>query len=330
MNIIGKKQNIEQGNDRKYSRRAFLKLGAGSVVYFMLSKFGLDTKKAIAEPENIKLDELKTKKSKKETPFQKFEKLSEGLYFCEYKGPEIKLGNETGKNYEKMTERTIRVVKVDPGKFLFKPHRFDEDKTKDKSEIYNNIVPIDKWAQKKELNNALVIFNAGQYRDDYSYMGSLKRDNKNLGSDTIKNWKGFLVSGKGKAEILDSEDPNKEKEIDKYPNVIQSFMLFNNKKIRVSNSNWKANRLIIAQDKDGYLYIFHTAGGITLWNMAKHLIELGFERAMSMDGGYEAELYIKEKGSYFGQWETNNNGDISIPGIRCPLPAVVGVVKLNK
>lgn len=54
---------------------------------------------------------------------------------------------------------------------------------------------------------------------------------------------------------------------------------------------------------------------------------LSFARVEAMDGGYEAELAVPStKYVTFGQWETNDSGDISMPGVHFPLPAVVAVV----
>ncbi len=235
-----------------------------------------------------------------------FQEIHPGLDFCEYEGPEVNLGT-----------RKIRVVKIDSSKYEFKPYRYDE-----KDSPVASPQPIDYWGKKF---SAPVLFNAGQYDPEYGYMGILKRDGEKIGKQSkITSWKGILVSGKNqKAQILNINDP----QIEKYPNAIQSFMLFSGEKNSVRKSNWQANRLIVAQSKDGHLYIFHTDGGITLWNLAEHLkkLPLNLEKALSMDGGYEAELFVQNQNSFFGQWETNDL-DISLPGIHYDLPSVVAVI----
>lgn len=289
------------GGDVCMDRREFLKtMGVDLAVLTIPFLF---KRQKESEPENLSEEII-------------FEKLQDGLYFSQFKGPEVELGT-----------RRVTVVKVDPKKFLFKPYRYDDSHMK-ALQVQNALV-IDDWSK---FLSAPVVFNAGQYRSwefDRSYRGILRRDYKDIGDPGIrKGWKAFFVSGEGgRARILDSDDSSESKEINEYPNVIQSFMLFRGKKIRVRNSDWKANRLVVGQDRDGQLYIFHTDGAPTLWNLAKYLMKLplNLERAMSMDGGYEAELSVKGKGSWYGQWETNDGGDISIPGARFYLPAVVGV-----
>jgi hypothetical protein len=108
-------------------------------------------------------------------------------------------------------------------------------------------------------------------------------------------------------------------------------MLFDHTgKKRVKKGNWVANRTAVAQDRQGRILVFVSEGGFTIWDFARLLQTSGLNlvKAMSMDGGYESELAVRvrEFGYVtYGQWETNDYGDISLPGIQMPLPAVIAV-----
>jgi hypothetical protein len=88
-----------------------------------------------------------------------------------------------------------------------------------------------------------------------------------------------------------------------------------------------ANRTIVAEDREGRLVVIVSEGGYTLWDFA-HLLQrapLGLTHAMSMDGGYEAELCVHAgdfRYASFGRWKGDAQ-EPSAPGAKVPLPAVI-------
>ena len=108
-------------------------------------------------------------------------------------------------------------------------------------------------------------------------------------------------------------------------------------KIRVPNTTWQANRTVMADDKEGNILVMTTEGGyFTLFNFGKFLKESGLNiaTAMSMDGGYEAELAVRSDGfSYttFGQFETYGpDRDVTVLNARCPIMGVIGAYRREK
>ncbi|MFL5322172.1 MAG: phosphodiester glycosidase family protein [Myxococcaceae bacterium] len=218
----------------------------------------------------------------------------------------------------------VAVLRIDPAKFTLQPHHF-------KDEGLSGPLPIDEWQTRLKLP----VFNAGQYAPDLGYMGTLKREGKLLPSHESSQWLAALVTGpKAKSSpagaVLDLHEAGPATALP-YKNVIQSFMLRDDKgQLRTRRSAWEANRTVVAQQRSGHLLVVVTEGAFTLAGLSDFLgeaPELDVLRAMSMDGGYEAELAVPAK-SYvtFGQWETNDSGDISLPGTHFPLPAVIAIV----
>lgn len=213
----------------------------------------------------------------------------------------------------------IAAIQLDPSRFEFQPFHF-------KDEQLSGPIPIDEWAARIRRP----VFNAGQYDFDLEYLGTLKREGRVLPSRGSTQWMAALVSGGKDAAVIDLRGGGQAATAP-YRNVIQSFMLRDDSgALRTRRSTWEANRTVVVQQKSGKLIVMTTEGAFTLGGLSDFFGEsaqLDARRVMSMDGGYEAELALpKPRYVTFGQWETNDSGDISLPGVHFPLPAVVAIV----
>ena len=181
---------------------------------------------------------------------------------------------------------------------------------------------------------ALAVFNAGQYYPDLSYMGLLVCDGVRVSRKLHPDFKAALVasppSGQPAARVLDLEREPLDPRAPGWREVAQSFMLFDHGgRLRIRKSDLVANRTVVGQDAKGRILVITSEGGYTLWDFARLLREAPLElsHAMSMDGGYEAELCVSVPPFHyasFGQWK--GSGDVSdAPGARVPLPAVITV-----
>ncbi|HEV8149647.1 MAG TPA: phosphodiester glycosidase family protein [Gemmatimonadales bacterium] len=180
---------------------------------------------------------------------------------------------------------------------------------------------------------ALAVFNAGQYYPDYSYMGMLVSGGEVISHRLHPDYKAALVAaplrGGPRACVLDLTREPLDPGSPRWGEVAQSFMLFDQSgALRIRKTGQIANRTVVAQDRQGRLLVFTSEGGYTLHEFAQLLRSqpLHISHAMSMDGGYEAELCV-QIGSFryasFGRWERDHDSDA--PGARVPLPAVVAV-----
>ncbi|MFQ5702123.1 MAG: phosphodiester glycosidase family protein [Acidobacteriota bacterium] len=193
---------------------------------------------------------------------------------------------------------------------------------------------IESWQRR---TGATVIFNAGQYYPDHLPMGLFVKRGKNLGTARVRRWKGLLVAEPTDAkqyrpaDILDLEHDAFDVRTTPYRIAVQSFMILDrDHKKRVRRSDWHANRTVVATDGSGHLLVVHTEGAYTLWDLADWLdrSDLDVRLAMSMDGGFEAQICVHTEElafASFGQWHVDSHGDHSIAGLRRPLPAVIGL-----
>jgi len=220
----------------------------------------------------------------------------------------------------------VTVVRVDPAKW--RVDVFHHTASAERP------VDVDGWLKR---TGATVMFNAGQYYPNRVPMGLFIKDGRNLGTSILRNWKGLLVAepaGEPKAsraDILDLQFDAYDPATSPWRTAVQSFMLLDRTGAkRVRRSDWHANRTILATDQRARLLVLHTEGACTLWDLAGwiHDSDLDVRHALSLDGGFESQLAI-QAGSFSyvsrGGWHVDNRGDHSIPGMRAPLPAVIGL-----
>ncbi len=216
----------------------------------------------------------------------------------------------------------LAVVKIDPASNAFR--------------VFHG-APRTITAWQEELQ-APIVFNGSYYNRDGKPVGLVIADGKAIGPTGNRQMRGmFVAEPKGispdlpRATILDllatTVDPQKLP----WTQGVQSFpLLLDSKgKIRVRDSEKKSHRTVIATDRNGNILVFNTANRFfSLFDMAEFLKTSKFDidSALNLDGGTEAQLFIKTKDFKFyspPSWE-NSIGNI-IDQQKFWLPTVVGV-----
>lgn len=232
-------------------------------------------------------------------------------------------------NGEELVDR-VAVVKADPQHNRFKVFLGYEN---------NPYLDIEEW---QEVTKADVIFNSAQYMaDPLGYPCALTlSDGKIEGPLRNQQVRGMLVAEPRDslnlplADLLDFKYDNFDYGNTSYIEGVQHWpvLLDREGKIRVSKTDWQANRTVVAKDFDGDILVFVTEGGhFTLYNFARFLRENKFNihTAMNLDGGYEAEMAVNSsefKYVTYGQFETYGiKNDASVLGAKIGLPNVIGI-----
>jgi len=223
---------------------------------------------------------------------------------------------------------TIGVLRADPGRWRLDLFHLSEPAAAGVAR------DVDGW---QRLTGAAAVLNAGQYYPDKLPMGIFLKQGRNLGTKLHSQWKGLLAgepSGSAPAPRIDIIDLERDTFLPHSPSyqvAMQSFMLLDRSgRKRVRRSDWHASRSAAAIDRSGRLLMVHTDGSWTLWELADWLArsELNVREALSMDGGYEAQMCVRS-GSFsylsYGGWHVDDRGDHSLPGYRAKLPAVVAL-----
>ena len=182
------------------------------------------------------------------------------------------------------------------------------------------------------------MFNGSYYKRDSQPCGLIIADGKPIGPTGNRQMRGmFVAEPKGmspdlpRATILDLLTTRVDPKKLPWTQGVQSFpLLLDYKgKIRVRDSEKKSHRTVIATDRNGNILVFNTTGRFfTLFGMAEFLKASKFDidSALNLDGGTEAQLFIKTKDFEFYSpptWE-NSIGTI-IDKQKFWLPTVVGV-----
>jgi uncharacterized protein YigE (DUF2233 family) len=217
---------------------------------------------------------------------------------------------------------TLAVVKIDPATNAFRVFHQDPQS-------------ITAWQQ--ELG-APIVFNGSYYDSKGKPIGLIISDGTPIGPAGNRQMRGmFVAEPKGmspdlpRATILDLQATAISPRKLPWTQGIQSFPLLLDYKghIRVRNSDKRAHRTVIAADRSGNILVFNSSNRFfTLYEFAHFLKESKFDidSALNLDGGTEAQLFIKTKDFEFfspPSWE-NSLGNL-IDEQKFWLPTVVGV-----
>lgn len=220
------------------------------------------------------------------------------------------------------------VLKVDPERFRFSVYHYQD-------EGLSAPLPIQEW---RDRTGASVLFNAGLFREDYSYLGLLFKNGRSLGSKQHPHWNGLFVAepvvpGLRKARVVDlaAEAFSDLKPV--YREVAQSLMLLDHSgRPRVRQSNLRAHQTVVAESRTGdAMFVMKTSEAVGLWELAACLRK-GFplvHQAMAMDGGASSDLLVgadllagHRETEESSLWHSLVTGG-GMPHIR--LPSVIGV-----
>jgi hypothetical protein len=239
-----------------------------------------------------------------------------------------------GGAYCRSGSAEVAVLRLDPARVRLRVRHF-------------SLLPADQppgIVEWQHRTGAFAVFNAGQYYEDWSYMGLLVSDGRVVSDEMHPGYKAALVAAPARpdppapgahpapaARVLDLEREPLDPHAPAWREVAQSFMLFDHQgEVRVRKSERIANRTVVGEDRRGRLLVITSEGGYTLWDFALLLksAPLDLSHAMCMDGGYEAELCIATaefRYASFGHWD-GGEGPEDSPGAHTPLPAVVTVL----
>jgi uncharacterized protein YigE (DUF2233 family) len=219
------------------------------------------------------------------------------------------------------------LVDIDPERYRFAVFHYRDERL--------DVPPsLEEWQRR---TRATMLFNAGLFRPDYSYMGLLRKDGRSLSGREHPQWKGLFVAEPvvhqaPKARVVDLAAEPIGGALASYREAAQALMLFDrNGNLRVRRSENRAQQTAVAEARDGHVIVIKTTGDVTLWDLAQCLREKRPElhHAMAMDGGSSSDLRMAELSSG-GREETEGRATWypfvkGIAGVHIPLPTVIGV-----
>ena len=221
----------------------------------------------------------------------------------------------------------LLVSDIDPLRYGISVHYF-------RNEPFREPPDIHEWQRRTGHD---LVFNAGLFRENFSYLGLLFAQGKSVGSKRHASWMGLFVAepteaDAARARILDlSVDPFDEQH-PPYAEAAQSLMLLDRTgKVRVKQSGKQSQQTVVAELENGHILVIKTTEVASLHAIGQCLHEAypQIRQAMAMDGGSSSDLSIspalqraveKTAGAHpwLGLIDAGPDGHIG-------LPAVIGI-----
>jgi uncharacterized protein YigE (DUF2233 family) len=241
-------------------------------------------------------------------------------------GLEFVVWNPEARCEEKVP--ALLVLKIDPERFRFSTYYFQDE---------GMAAPpaIQEWQHR---TGASVVFNAGLFRADYSYLGLLRKEGRWLGAKPHPRWQGLFVAEPvgaqtrlPKARVVDlGTEPALGQNLP-YREAAQSIMLLDRTgNPRVRHSGKRAHQTVVGEDQGGRILIIKTTEAVALWELAVCLRggPLGIALAMAMDGGASSDVLVQDSLLQNLQTEAIEEWRSVVDGSgqsHIPLPSVIGV-----
>lgn len=265
------------------------------------------------------------------------------LALCLSNGPQADAAPPAGVPWERLTTGmqvalwspieacpqvpSLLMLHIDPERFRFSIYQYRDEGLRAPLSIHD-------WQQRTD---AYVLFNAGLFREDYSYLGVLLKEGRSLGTKKHHSWQGLFAAEPTdgrlrKARVLDLAFDGFTEETPPYREAAQSLMLFDRTgKLRVRDSGKRAFQTVVAEEGEGAILVIKTVDIVSLHHLADclHRQIPSIQQAMAMDGGASSDviaspdlLHAAQETTSQATWRSLLAGNI---GVHIPLPTVIGI-----
>jgi uncharacterized protein YigE (DUF2233 family) len=218
-------------------------------------------------------------------------------------------------------------VEIDPDRYRFTVHYYQQDG-------FSDPLDIRQW---QERTGHDLVFNAGLFRENYTYLGLLYGNGRSLGSKRHATWLGLFVAEPAedrsrRAQVLDLTFDTFDEQHAPYREVAQSLMLLDRTgKIRVRQTGKRAHQTLVAEHSNGHILVLKTTEVVALYALGECLRDAfpSLRQVMAMDGGSSSDIAVN---SSIQQATTKMPGPHSwVPlledsiAAHIGLPAVIGI-----
>ena len=183
-------------------------------------------------------------------------------------------------------------IDIDPDRYRFAVHHYQREGL--------SVPPnIHQW--QKQTGHELV-FNAGLFREDYSYLGLLYAGGRPLGGKRHAIWMGLFVaepttSALRQARVLDLAVDTFDEQQPVYQEAAQSLMLLDRTgKVRVRQTGKRAQQTILAELGNGHILLLKSTDVVSLHAVGQCVRDAfpAVRQAMAMDGGSSSDVALNE------------------------------------
>jgi uncharacterized protein YigE (DUF2233 family) len=219
------------------------------------------------------------------------------------------------------------VIDIDPQRYRFAVHSY-------RSDGFSTPPDIHQW---QERTGHELIFNAGLFREDYSYLGLLYAKGRSLSGKRHATWMGLFVaepvdSASPPAQVLDlTVDPFDEQR-PTYHEAAQSLMLFDRAgSMRVRQSGKRSQQTVVSEQSNGHIWLLKSTDAVSLYAIGHCLQETFPEirQAMAMDGGSSSDVALSARRRQAAGKSGGSHSWLSLlddsSTVHIGLPAVIGI-----
>ncbi|BCA55378.1 conserved exported protein of unknown function [Nitrospira sp. KM1] len=218
-------------------------------------------------------------------------------------------------------------IEIDPDRYRFSVHQYQNERLD---------VPPDIHEWQARTGHDLV-FNAGLFRENFSYLGLLYANGRSLGGKPHTTWMGLFTAeptnpDAARARIFDLTVDSFDERRVPYREAAQSLMLLDEGgTVRVKRTGKQAQQTIVAEQRNGKIMLLKTTQPAALYEIGQCLREGMFtiRRAMAMDGGSSSDVALAAPLHRIGK--TTAGGEHWMPFLddqragHIGLPAVIGI-----
>ncbi|MCP4405144.1 MAG: phosphodiester glycosidase family protein [bacterium] len=245
-----------------------------------------------------------------------WQQVEPGLEFGEFLAPQL---SEAG-------DSLVRILRIDPDYFELRLMNASASTS-------HNRLSAKGWCRRYDLVAAI---NAGMYQTDYRTSVSLMRSKTHVNNSRVTRDKTILAfdpqtSNVQRVKIIDRQCENFDEWQGRYGSFVQSIRMISCKGRNVwrRQPDKKWSTAVIATDRDDKVLFIHVRSIYNTHDLIDILqqLPLNINRAMYVEGGREAQLYIHN-----GQFErelVGSHGSSAFNPYNSarPLPNVIGITR---
>jgi len=298
-----------------------------SAVGLILTLIGLVTPAQTSDVLSKEIsDKIKTGKQQESTYNPSPSSLDTGWVKLE---PGLELGIFPSPIKSELSDSLIRVLRIDPRRFEFRLLN---------ASAPGNVRPLTakQWSR---YNNLVAAINASMYQTDHRTSVALMCTKTHTNNPRLSKDKVILAFDRQSqnvplAKIIDRQCEDLSIWRKNYGTLVQSIRMISckNKNVWSQQPN-KWSTAAIGTDSQGMVLFIHVRSPYSTHDLINILMEipLKLSRAMYVEGGPEAQLYVRSGGKeyeFVGSYETGFNEDDSNTHA-CSIPNVVGIARRN-
>jgi hypothetical protein len=244
-----------------------------------------------------------------ETPWRTLE---QGLEFAEFSSPKASTRGDS----------VIRVLRVDPERYELALLNASETAER-------RALTPEEWAGREKL---LAVINAAMFQEDALSSVSLMRKSGHVNNPRLSKDRSVLLldrrdGSEPRVKLLDRDCEDWDSWKGRYRTQVQSIRMVSCKGRNVwTQQPREHSTAAIAKDGEARVLLIHVASPYSTHDLIEILLDLplGIERAMYLEGGAPAQLYVNAGGEEISLRGIPDSGRAGL-SVSSPLPNVLGL-----